>query len=78
MTITRDRPTKEKIRVSLDLTPEMKEVIDDLADRDGTSQAVLLRKAIAVLKTLKDAEREGKTPALIDTKSGDVSRLIGI
>lgn len=78
MATTVEKPERETIRVSLDLTPEMKEVIEDLARRDGTSQAVMLRKALGVLKTLKDAQDEGMTPALIDPKSGNVSRLIGI
>jgi hypothetical protein len=69
-----ERPT---IRVSLDLTPEMKEVIEELARRSGTSQAVTLRNAIALLKLVKDAQDRGETAVLVDKEGNLAARIVG-
>lgn len=65
-----------KIRLTLDVTKEMKSVIDDLATQAGTTQADVLRRAVALLKAVKEGEREGETPALV---KGDrvTARIVG-
>lgn len=68
----------EKTRMSLDLTPELKAAVDDLAARSGTSRSDVLRQAILLLRTLKDAEKEGLLPALIDHKANVKARLVGV
>jgi hypothetical protein len=68
----------EKIRLSLDMTPAMKDVIDQLAEREGITRAELLRRAIALLKTVKDAEEKGERAALINEEGHVTARLVGI
>jgi hypothetical protein len=67
-----------KIRMTLDVTPEMKRVIDDLASREGDTQASVMRRAIALLKTIKEAEKKGESPALIDQNGHVTARLVGV
>jgi hypothetical protein len=67
-----------KIRMTLDVTPEMKRVIDDLASREGDTQASVMRRAIALLKTVKEAEKKGESPALIDQNGQITARLVGV
>jgi predicted transcriptional regulator len=64
--------------MSLDVTPEMKRVIDDLAERGHATQAQVMRQAIALLKTVKDAESKGEKPALIDEEGRVTARLVGV
>jgi len=65
-----------KIRLSLDLNPEMKAILEGLAAKVGGSQSEVLRRAIALLKTIKDAEAQGETPALI--KDGKIiAKIVG-
>ena len=78
MTPITHKPTKQSVRLTLDMTPEMKVVLDDLARRDGSTIAALLRKAVALLKAVKDAELEGEVPALMDKNGNVTARLIGI
>jgi hypothetical protein len=82
VTVVLDKPVEsersEKIRLSLDMTPAMKEVIDDLAAREGITRAELLRRAIALLKTVKDAQQKGESPALIDGEGHVTARIVGI
>jgi hypothetical protein len=67
-----------RIRVSLDLTPEMKRVIDELAAKQGATQAMIMRRAIALLKTITEAEEKGERPALIDGEGHVTARLVGV
>lgn len=65
------------IRVSLDLTPEMKEVIDTLADAAGVNQSELLRRSISLMKAVKEGEARGETPALV--KDNQITaRIVGV
>jgi len=68
---------REKVRVTLDLTQQMKEVLDRLATSDGRTQAEVLRRAIALLSAVKTAEQNGEgVPALVkDNKI--VAKLVG-
>lgn len=74
-TAEEDDPVK-KIRLSLDVTAKMKRVIEDLADASGTNQGEVLRRAIALLKAVKDAEKNGESAALV--KGGKITaKLVG-
>lgn len=71
-------PEKQTIvRAVLEMSPEMKDVLDDLAAREGITHAELFRRAIALLKTVKDAEDRGEKPALIDGEGHVTARLVG-
>jgi len=66
----------KKIRLSLDLTPEMKVLLERLAEESGVDQGEILRRAIALFNTAKQAEAAGESIATV--KDGKiVARLIG-
>jgi predicted transcriptional regulator len=66
------------VRISLDVTPQLKTIIDDLANKNGVPQAMLLRQAIALYKAIKDAQDKGESPALVDEQGKVTVRLLGI
>jgi hypothetical protein len=69
----------EKIRLSLDVTPEVKAIIDQLAERNGTTQADVLRRAIALYKVVKEAEAtNGEVPVLVDSAGRVTTKIVGI
>lgn len=66
----------KKIRLSLDLTPDFKAILEKLADTGGTDQGEVIRRAILVFKAIKEGEKNGEFPALV--KDGKiVARLVG-
>jgi len=69
-----EKETPAKVRLSLDVTPEMKAVIDGL--REGATHAQVLRQGIALLKTAKDAARREEQLALIDSEGQVIARLV--
>lgn len=70
-------PTPRKVRLTLDLTPKMKDILDQLATEAGATQAEILRRAIALLWGAKNAERRGESLALIDDAGNVKARLVG-
>ncbi len=68
---------RDRIRVTLDLTPSMKAVLDQLAEQmDGATQAEVLRRAIALLSTVKKAQEKGEEVALVKDDQL-VAKLVG-
>jgi hypothetical protein len=67
----------DRVRVSLDVTPQMKDIIDALAEESGTTQADVLRRAVALLKVVKDGESKGETPALVSADGRVTTKIIG-
>jgi len=64
----------KKIRMSLDITPAMKKIIEDLSA--GITQAETLKTAIIVLNAIKQGEKNGEAAVMI--KDGKiVARLVG-
>lgn len=74
--IIRDDNEKEKgaprVRITLDLTGELNQKLESLADGEGATKAAILRKAIALMQIAVDAKAEGKQLAIIDeNQSGE-------
>jgi hypothetical protein len=67
-----------KIRLSLDVTPEMKEVLDDLTRSEGTTQADVLRRAVALYAAVKKARLAGEGEPAIAKNGKVVVKLVGI
>jgi hypothetical protein len=59
------------------VTPPLKAVIDRLAEQDGTTQADVLRRAIALLNAVKKAEAAGEGEAALVKDGRLVAKLIG-
>jgi hypothetical protein len=55
----------KKIRLSLDVTPEMKAIIEGLAARAGTNQGEMLRRAVALFNAAQNAKERGEELAVI-------------
>lgn len=64
------------IRMSLDLTPQMKATIDDLAARRGVTRSTVLRSAIALLKVATEARERGDELCLTDGAGRLLTRLV--
>jgi hypothetical protein len=68
---------RDRIRITLDVTPPMKAVIDKLAAQSGTTQSEVLRRAIALLKAVKEAEASGEGSAAIEKNGRVIVKLVG-
>lgn len=72
-----EQNSTKRIRLSVEMNEEMRDLIDGLVEQTGTSRADVLRRAIALLKTVKEAEANGESPALISKEGKVTVKLVG-
>lgn len=54
------KPEREKVRLSLDISPELNDLLEGLAATTGTTKSDVLRRAITLMEVAVDAKRQGK------------------
>jgi predicted transcriptional regulator len=79
-TTTRGSPKneKEKVRLSLDISPELNALLEQLAATTGGTKSDVLRKAIALMEVAVDAKRRGLKLGLADKDTTLTTEIIGL
>lgn len=69
----------DKVRLSLDVSPELNRTLESLADQTGASKSEILRKAIALMEVAVEAKRRGKRLGLADKDESVITtEIIGL
>ena len=55
-----EKPERGKVRLSLDISPELNDLLEELAETSGVSKSDVLRRAITLMKIAVDAKQTGK------------------
>jgi len=76
--MTKAANAKEKVRLTLDVSPDTNEIIEELADAIGGTKSEVLRRAIALMKFVADARSEGKRFGIADKGQPLVTEIIGL
>ena len=69
---------KEAIRLSLAVSPELNERLEQLAAAGHTTKSEILRKAIALFDVVAEAKSEKKRFGIFDQDKRLVTEIIGI
>lgn len=69
---------KTKIRLSLDVSPELNETLDELAQKTGTTKSDILRKAIALMEVAVEAKEKHNRLGVFDEEQHLVREIVGI
>ena len=69
---------KEKVRLSLDISPELNALLESLATTTGGTKSDVLRKAIALMEVAVDAKRRGLKLGLAEKDQPLVTEIIGL
>ncbi len=69
---------KEKVRLSLDISPELNELLEQLATTTGGTKSDVLRKAIALMEVAVDAKRRGLKLGLAEKDQPLTTEIIGL
>ena len=67
-----------KVRLTVDVSPELNETLDQLADNAHLTKSEILRRAIALMKVAAQAHEKGQKLALIDKDQQGMTEIIGI
>ena len=69
----------EKIRLSLDVSPEIFETLEGLAKASHTTKSAVLRKAIELIRIASDAKKRGHVVGIVDRKNKRLVReIVGV
>lgn len=52
--------SNERVRVTFEVTPEVNELLESLANEAGTTKVDIMRRAIAVMKAASEQKRRGR------------------
>jgi predicted transcriptional regulator len=69
---------KEKVRLSLDISPELNALLESLAVATGGTKSDVLRKAIALMEVAVDAKRRGLKLGLAEKDQPLATEIIGL
>jgi predicted transcriptional regulator len=69
---------KEAIRLSLTVSPELNERLEQLAITGHTTKSEVLRKAIALFDVVAEAKTEKKRFGIFDQNKQLVTEIVGI
>ena len=69
---------RTKVRLSLDITPELNTLLDSLATSIGGTKSDVLRKAISLMEVAVDAKRQGKKFGIAEKDQPLATEIIGI
>ena len=69
---------RTKVRLSLDISPEMNTLLESLAGNIGGTKSDVLRKAIALMEVAVDAKRQGKKFGIAEKDQQLATEIIGI
>lgn len=77
---TRGSPktVKEKVRLSLDISPELNTLLEQLAASTGSTKSEVLRKAIALMEVAVEAKRQGKKLGIAERDQQLTTEIIGL
>ena len=67
-----------KVRLTVDVSPELNETLDQLAGNAHLTKSEILRRAIALMKVAAQAHEKGQKLALIDKDQQALTEIVGI
>lgn len=76
--LTTSDQERTKVRLSLDVSPELYTLLENLATTTGGTKSEVLRKAIALMEVAVDAKRQGKKFGIAEKDQPLATEIIGI
>ena len=79
-TLKKEKISSEKstIKMSLHLSPETNETLEELADQNHITKSELLRKALALIEVALKSKKKGNRLAILDKNDKKISEIIGL
>lgn len=73
-----DARSKGDVRLSLIVSPELNDVLEDLAETSHSSKSEVLRKAIALFDVASAAKQKNQKIGILDQEDKVVKEIVGI
>lgn len=70
--------TKEPVRLSIAMSPELNERLEQIALAQHTTKSEILRKALALFDVVAEAKTEKKRFGILDENKNLLTEIVGI
>jgi predicted transcriptional regulator len=67
-----------KTQLIIDVSPELNEALENLADNANLTKSEILRRAIALMKVAAQAQEKGQKLVVIDQDQKAITEIVGI
>ena len=74
----KEKVDREKVRLSFEITPELNDQLEEIADEVGGSKTEVFKKAIALMRVAVDAKREGKKFGVAEKNQPLATEIVGL
>lgn len=69
---------RERVRLSLDISPELNSLLEEIASKTGGTKSDVLRKAIALMEVAVDGKRRGLKLGLAEKDQPLATEIVGL
>lgn len=75
---TLSKNSSGKVRLTVDVSPELNEALNSLAKNSSTTKSDVLRKAITLMEVLTQARERGEKITIVDQNESTKTEIVGI
>ncbi len=68
----------DKVKLSLFVSAQLNETLENLARESGSTKSDVLRKALALLEVASEARRDGKRIGILTTDRQVITEIVGL
>jgi predicted transcriptional regulator len=68
----------EKVRLSLQVSQDLNQTLEDIADSTGSNRTDVIRQALALMKVAHTAKRDGKHLGLVSDAARLDTEIVGL
>lgn len=70
--------SKKPIRLSLDVSPELNSVLDEMAEKTHSSKSEILRKSIALMEVAVQEKEKGNHLGIVSKDQKILKEIVGL
>ena len=70
--------SKQQIRLSLDVSPELNDILEDMADKTHSSKSEVLRKSIVLMEVAVREKAMGNHLGVVSKNQEIVKEIVGL
>lgn len=71
-------PSEKKVRMNLQVSAEMNEALEQIADEAGSNRSEVIRQALALIKIAHEAKANGKRIGLVSDPGKLDTEIVGL
>jgi metal-responsive CopG/Arc/MetJ family transcriptional regulator len=69
---------RDKVRVNLQVSPELNDMLEEIASETGSNRSEVIRQALALMKVTHEARRRGKRIGFVSDPDKLETEIVGL